>query len=171
MPDTIAHHSMHLLQTYARAKCAAEKIASAHQLVNLALQDASMLLSHRKHLLKLAQWWVTEADGKWRTRFRSQKVVELARTASNSQMRINHEHVFGRAALADLMLTDPKQAIATMELCVGCIVTVEEHAHLTAQRGASGWERYRRAKVVVLDAVDWEVCPQCRNVEDSTPSA
>lgn len=151
MVDTIATRRSHLLAPYARAEAAQSKFVSARELVGIALRETAMLRAHRKHLLKLAQWWVTEADGKWRTRFRSARVIELAHDQPESQVSINHEHVYGRAELAERMLEDPSQVAAILELCVGCIVTVEEHRVLSAQRGVQGWDRYRAAGVRVLD--------------------
>lgn len=152
MTDTIAVHRKHILTPYVRAADAQRKVDSARQLVIMAISGHGMLHSHRRHLLKLAQWWVTEADGKWRTRFRSQAVVHLAMTEPEAQVRINHEHVYGRASLADRMLADPTQVEPILELCVGCIVTVDEHRRLSALRDAEGWERYERAGVFVVDA-------------------
>lgn len=159
MADTVAVHRFHLLLPYVRARNSQEKIDSARELIKVALRDTSMLPAHRKHLLKLAQWWVTEADGKWKTRFRSVEVVRLARDDPLSEVRINHEHVYGRAQLADRMLRDHEQASEILELCVGCVVTVEEHGRLTAERNAQGWDRYVEAKVPVLDtaAPGWPV--------------
>ena len=136
---------------YVRAEDAQNKVASARELANVALRETGMLQSHRKHLLKLAQWWVTEADGKWKTRFRSAAVIQLAQDDPDSQMLINHEHVYGRAELAERMMQDRSQVDAILELCIGCIVTVEEHRKLSAQRGLQGWDRYRTAEVRVRD--------------------
>lgn len=151
MPDTVDSHRTHLLLPYLRADVAEEKIRSARELVNLVLRDTSMLRSHRKHLLKLAQWWVTEADGKWKTQYRSAQVVALARQEGLSGVAINHEHVYGRAELAERMLTDSTQVDSILGLCVGCIVTVEEHRRLSAQKHVHGWDRYRAANVRVHD--------------------
>ncbi len=151
MTDTIAARRVHLLSRYTRSDQAEGKIASARALVELSLRDTVMLPTHRKHLIKLAQWWVTEADGKWKTRFKSSKVLQLARDEPGSQVRINHEHVFGRAELADRILKDPSQVDSVLELCIGCIVTVDEHQQLSALRGLQGWERYRVAGIEVCD--------------------
>ncbi|PZQ02462.1 MAG: hypothetical protein DI587_03260 [Variovorax paradoxus] len=151
MPDTISNLRAQLLQPYVRAASAEAKISSAYALVKLALADTKMLPAHRKHLLKTAQWWVTEADGKWKTRFRSMEVLRLAKEDPTSDVRINHEHVYGRAELAELMLLDHTQVEAILELCVGCIVTVDEHRRLTAQKHVHGWKRYRAANVRVAD--------------------
>lgn len=151
MPDTIAMRRNHLLLPYIRSATAQSKVASARELVNVALRDTKMLPAHRKHLLKLAQWWVTEADGKWKTRFRSVRVIQLAEANPNSNEAINHEHVYGRAEPAERMLHDPSQVGAILELCIGCVVTVEEHRRLSAVRGLQGWDRYRTAGVGVHD--------------------
>jgi hypothetical protein len=148
---TIAACRTALLTDYQPAPNAAVKIASAHALVALALNDTTMMAAHRKHLLKLAQWWVTEADTKWKTRFRSAEVIRLAKEDAESNIRINHEHVYGRAQVADQMLASPSQVVPILALCVGCIVTVDEHVRLTRQTSFHGWDRYREAGVVVRD--------------------
>lgn len=160
MPDTIATRRAHLLMPYVRAEDAQNKVASARELANVALRETGMLRSHRKHLLKLAQWWVTEADGKWKTRFRSSTVIQLAQDDPDSQVLINHEHVYGRADLAERMMQDPSRVDAILELCIGCIVTVDEHRTLSAQRGLQGWDRYRAAEVRVRDTAmpGWPDC-------------
>lgn len=151
MPDTIATRRTHLLSPYVSSATAQRKVASARELVNVALRDTEMLLTHRKHLLKLAQWWVTEADGKWKTRFRSVRVIKLAQEDPNSHEPINHEHVYGRAELAERMLEDPSKVGSILELCIGCIVTVDEHRRLSALRNRQGWDRYRAAGIGVHD--------------------
>lgn len=151
MVDTIAKHRRSLISPYSRAAAAHNKITSAREMVTLALQDTAMLRMHRKHLLKLAQWWVTEADGKWRTRYRSATVIHLAMHDPESQTRINHEHVYGRAEVAERMMKDPSQVDQILELCVGCVVTVDEHEKLSKVKDAHGWDRYKVAEVAVCD--------------------
>lgn len=151
MPDTVRTRSSHLIAPYVRTEGADQRIASARELVRLALGKNALSTTHRKHLLKLAQWWVTEADGKWKTRYKSATVLALVTQTPAPDVPINHEHVYGRAALADEILRDPSRAATILELCVGCVVTVDEHKRLSAQRNVQGWDRYRAADVQVCD--------------------
>lgn len=156
---TIAQLATALAAPYAPYPDAAATIASAARLATIAVDDAVMLQRHRKHLLKLAQWYVTEADGKWRTRFRSSLVLSLAQqhiaagefVPGVSDVSVNHEHVYGRAAMADKMLAG-EQIADTLALCIGCVVTVGEHQRLTnLPANVHGWARYQHAGVEVRD--------------------
>jgi hypothetical protein len=69
-----------------------------------------LLTAHRKKMLKEMLWLISEADGKYSTRFRSAEVVRLARDQPNSEARIQHEHVFPRAEVADRLLRE-RQAL------------------------------------------------------------
>lgn len=104
-------------------------------------------------MLKEVLWLITEADGKYSTRFRSKEVVRLARQQPGSQVAIQHEHVFPRAVVArDIIAREsefrrfPKRLDKLLDDMVGCIVTVEEHTRLLD--GESGWGRYKRVPVL-----------------------
>jgi hypothetical protein len=50
------------------------------------------------------------------------------------------------------MLAEPRNAEEILRGAIACVVTVEEHARLTALGPEpSGWERYRAASIDVFD--------------------
>jgi hypothetical protein len=157
MPDDIKTHARALLTPYAASVKSVAKIQSARALVRLALINADLYPSHRRKIISDAIWYVTEADGKWKTRFKSKQVLYLAKNEPGSLVRINHEHVFTRKALVDEILRrgnellgDPSQLDDLLGTAVGCIVTKFEHDSLAP---GFGWARYA-GKVEVYDTAE-----------------
>jgi hypothetical protein len=127
-----------------------ERIASAIALARLVLDSPELIEPQRRRILSQAIWFVTEADGKYLTRYRSRGAREAQ--ASGSVQDLRHDHVITRKALIDAMLAEPRHADEILRGAIACIVTVEEHARLTALGPHSaGWERYRAASIDVFD--------------------
>jgi hypothetical protein len=132
---------------------AIERASSATAAVRaiLAAPDApDVLPSHRRELLSLCLWKITEAEGgKYGTRFRSRAALSAPRA------ELAHEHVYERQKLVDALLAAPADDDAVVARAVGCVVTRREHARLTAVSRArpelDGWERYEAAGVKVVD--------------------
>ena len=109
--------------------------------------------AHKRELLSICLWKVTEADGrsKHRTRFRS--VASL--TADPNQL--HHEHVYRRAKMVEALLAAPHDVDAIVEKAVGCTVTRAEHRRLgevdREEPDLDGWERYGKAGIQVLDTL------------------
>lgn len=122
---------------------------SAIALAKAVLAGEGVSDSHRRQALSLAIWKYTEADGKWRTRYRSVAAVGV------DYRLLNHEHVLTRKQLIDLMLKEGSACDEIMATAIGCCVLREEHRRLTAVERAdptlAGWERYRAAAVPVVD--------------------
>lgn len=157
MPDDIKTHASKLLTPYAASVKSAAKIQSAKTLVQIALKNADLYRSHRRKIISDAIWHITEADGKWKTRFKSRHVLYLAKNDPNSLVPINHEHVFTRKALVDEilsrsveLLSDLNQLDDLLGTAVGCIVTESEHDLLAP---GVGWARYA-GKVEVCDTAE-----------------
>lgn len=147
--DDIAKHAKNLKKPYVRSPKSEEIISSAKQLARLVLQDESLLQKHKISILSLVQWFVSEADGKHKTRYRSRRVVELATNDPYSVEKINHEHVFTRREVTQQLLTEPHRVDEILDAVLGCIVTKAEH---DSMKGAgSGWARYKSARIEVLD--------------------
>ena len=109
-------------------------------------------MRHRKKMLKEVLWWISEADGKYATRFRSQAVVKLAENNPKSNEKVQHEHVFPRAKVADELLTrriellqNPSELETILDATVGCVVLASEHRKLNDK--AEGWKRYANVPV------------------------
>ena len=152
--DTIAKHSKRLTEKFRERDNAEEIIASAKKLARLILQNEELHLRHRKAMIKNILWWISEAHGKYSTRYRSKAVVALALSEPNSAEKVQHEHVFPRARIADQMLREKDELLGDSERLdrllsstVGCVVLASEHRQL--DNHAEGWQRY--TKVPVLD--------------------
>jgi hypothetical protein len=96
-------------------------------------------------------WQITQAEGKnkYDLRFRSKASL----TAPPKQWR--HEHVRRRKDMVALLMRGAPDIRKTVEDAIGCVVTREEHDRLSevdrAHPEVDGWERYRLAKVRVID--------------------
>jgi len=136
---------------------AAARKASAISLIKyvLACRDSQVLNVHLNELLTALIWKLTEAESrhKHKTRFQSEGAIQCA-----DPRRLRHEHVFQRGK----MIEELRAAIIESNVdnilakSVGCTVTVGEHATLASFESAYGWERYRKAGIVVIDTVTGE---------------
>lgn len=147
--DDIATHARKLVLPYVPSPKAQQVIASAKQVAKLVLHDQALLPLHRSKILSLVQWFISEADGKHTTRFRSQRVVELATNEPTSREKVNHDHVFTRSELVQRIVAEPHRVEELLDTVVGCVVTKSEHDSMSST--ASGWARYSQAGIVVLD--------------------
>jgi hypothetical protein len=162
--DTISRHSKKLIARYVPSPESEQIKASAVALAIAVLHHDDILPRHKRKMLKEAVWLVSEADGKHSTQFRTRKVVELATKESQSQLKIQHEHVVPRAVIADLLLRFPHLVAEILNTVVACVVTQDEHNQLN--REFEGWRRYSRArtKIEVYDMA--RVPPEPVNFEE-----
>jgi hypothetical protein len=151
--DTIARHHNTLIAQYVVSPAAAEIIASAKHLAELVVASDKLLNRHRKKILSEILWLISEANGKYSTRFRSAEVVRLAIEEPNSPTKIQHEHVYPRKRVIedilrrrDALIQDSRSLGAILDKTVGCVVTHEEHRSLS--NSADGWERYNGVEVL-----------------------
>jgi len=132
---------------------------SALRAVQQLLQPVDGLsAAHRRELLTISLWKWTEAAGvaphpKYNVRFATPAALDHSNPA-----KVNHEHVWPRKWIIDRLLKpgktwpEPELREFLEEHGVACIVTVEEHARLSAlSSGPEGWDRYRRAGLQVRD--------------------
>lgn len=123
---------------------------SAVRIAKLVLGAEGILPFHRNELLSIAIWKYTEADGKFRTRWRSRGALH-----ERDLKLLNHEHVVPRKVLRDQMLREPERCEELMALAVGCVVTRDEHRLLNEvsrrDPALDGWDRYRAAGIDVFD--------------------
>jgi len=162
--DTISQHSSKLIARYIPSPESREIIQSAVALANAVLRHKAILPKHKRKMLKEAAWLVSEADGKHSTRYRTKRVVELATKDPQSQIKIQHEHVVPRAAIADQLFAHPNRVAEILNTVVACIVTQDEHNQLN--REFNGWKRYSmaRARIEVYDME--KVPPELVNLEE-----
>lgn len=126
-----------------------QRRSSAIRLAEGVLATDGLLTAHLREALSIAIWKYTEADGKFRTRYRSAAAVGAA------DKLLNHEHVVTRKRLIDRMLAEPGRCAEIMSTAVGCCVLRDEHALLTAVEKQDptldGWARYHAAGIEVVD--------------------
>lgn len=111
---------------------------------------------YKREAIDRLLWNITEIDGKYRTRYRSEGALHLdrledRRTRPPGQRLLQHEHVYTRSWLLTQLLERPNEATKTLELAIGCVVTRDEHEKLRAVRDQEGWGRYRAAGIRVYD--------------------
>jgi hypothetical protein len=139
---------------YHRHPRAKERLRSATTLVKGLLEMPGLTCEHRREFLKLALWKVTEAEGrtKYKTRLRSPEAH------SNSHgVKLEHDHVFQRSLMVEALLSASPEAVDTIiKRAVGCTITKQEHDRLKQFKKLDGWERYRKAEIVVVDTLTGE---------------
>lgn len=125
-------------------KRVASALLAAKELLKLDLYP-----QHKRELLKICIWKITEADGKYKTRYWSRKAVGL--DSSN----LNHEHVYRMDDLVEAMIKSPSEAETILARAMACTVTREEHALLTQmdreRPELNGWKRYKELNMEVVD--------------------
>jgi hypothetical protein len=149
--DTIKKHRKKLVAPYNRAAKAGEIIASAKRLAHLIVASDEILERHRKKMLSEVLWLISEADGKYSTRYRSKEVVRLARDEPDSEENIQHEHVYPRKKVVERILDDraklrqePALLDQMLDETVGCVVTATEHRKLLDS--LEGWAGYKHVR-------------------------
>lgn len=122
-------------------------VASARSAIACILgMGNDVLEEHKKVLISRMIWKITEAHGKYNTRYCSEKALK----ASKDDRR--HDHVWTRKLMVERILEDPGVLEHEVQLAIGCIVTKAEHSNLTEfDKMCDGWERYKMAGIAVLD--------------------
>lgn len=136
---------------YARHNDADLRLASARLLADAIARSAADE-AHKRELLHICLWKVTEAEGtKYNVRFRSVQSLDAPKD------RLEHDHVFQRNRLVDRMLAEPDRAGDIALEAVGCVVTAQEHKKLSALSSQrlelDGWARYATAEIRVIDTM------------------
>jgi hypothetical protein len=104
-----------------------------------------ILEQHKRDIVSSLLWQITQARGKYRTRYRTSASMEPG-------TKLHHEHVFTRKDITTRILAAPQQAREILRDAIGCVVTVDEHRRLsTFDRTHQGWERYKAAGIEVID--------------------
>lgn len=124
-------------------------IASAKTAIQ-AIAGLNILATHKRELLSILLWKLTEARGKYRTRF-----VSAGAKDETDRRKLHHEHVVTRANLVREILASPERADEIADKAVGCVVTRQEHAQLAivdrSNAELCGWDRYSAAGIRVWD--------------------
>jgi predicted GTPase len=131
-----------MIPTYKEHKDRTLRIQSAIKAIN-ALLPLDLYPAHKKELISVCLWKVTEADGKSKVRYWSEGAI------NNQQEKLNHEHVHERKELISRLLNG-ENVESVMNDAIACMVTKEEH-QLLGQSLKSGWERYKESSIRVFD--------------------
>lgn len=128
--------------------------ASAISLIQAILRLEDLYPPMKRKFLSNCLWQLTQAEGpgKYETRYCSRAASKVDKRTMRD---CNHDHVFRRKLMVDKLLqTSPDQVEEIVREAVGCTVLKKEHKRLAAvdkKESVDGWERYRRAKIVVID--------------------
>lgn len=108
--------------------------------------------AHKRELLDICIWKITEVDGKYKTRYRS-----IGALGESTQGNLQHEHVFEKKKLITDLIDQPENYKTILDTAVACVVTKNEHKLLTAisreDKTLHGWDRYQVANIAVYDLV------------------
>ena len=139
----------HLSKTFEPKPEAGEIILSATTAIASILQMSQKVLSdHKRRLISRMIWKITEAHGKYNTRFCSEGAL---RDADD----LRHDHVTTRKNLIDRLMNPPFDLEGILKDAIGCTVTTDEHENLSALADEIiGWDRYKKAGVRVFDRVE-----------------
>lgn len=100
--------------------------------------------AHKKELLSVCIWKITESDGKKKVRYWSKKATQ------EPINKLQHEHVFERKELIKRILSG-ENIDTVVKDAIACLVTKEEHSQLNLV-SESGWKRYEKANIKVYDS-------------------
>ena len=133
------------LPTYKQHKERDGRIRSAKLAIN-ALLPLDLLVSHKKELLSVCIWKITEADGKAKVRYWSEGAIEAL------TRELQHEHVHERRELIERLLSG--ESIDTvLQDAIACMVTKAEH-QILGNKKSIGWLRYSESGIRVYDALE-----------------
>ena len=149
---TLASKRKYLIAPYVPTAEAQAKVRSAKNVAWTILRADDISLKHKEAVLHEVLWYLTAAEGKYSTRFRSKHVVDLAHNEPTSEERIQHEHVFTKKSVVakitdnmDHYKANREDLDLLLDESVGCVVTEDEHRLLL--RDAVGWARYKSVPV------------------------
>jgi hypothetical protein len=135
------------MPVYKQHKDREQRISSAVTAIN-ALLPLDLYAAHKRELLGICIWKITEADGKTKVRYWSKGAIGGDRQA------LQHEHVHERKELIHRLLSGEPVDVVIKD-AVACMVTKEEHRRL-GQSDESGWFRYNEAGIQVYDSREQE---------------
>lgn len=102
----LASKRKYLVAPYVPTAEAQAQIRSAKNIAWTILRADDISLKHKKAVLHEVLWYLTAADGKYSTRFRSKRVVDLAHSEPSSEERIQHEHVFTKKSVVTKIMNN-----------------------------------------------------------------
>jgi predicted GTPase len=134
---------------YVQHKDRDARIISAIKAIE-AILPLDLYPAHKRELLSVCIWKITEADGKLKVRYWSEGAV------GNQSSKLQHEHVHERKELIARLLSG-EAVNSVVADAVACMVTKEEHAQLGVSSNL-GWQRYKDIGIRVYDAKEHQWC-------------
>ena len=128
---------------YVEHKDRAERIKSAVTAVE-AILPLELYLAHKKELISVCIWKITEADGKSKVQFWSEEAI------MDQGGKLQHEHVYERKELISRLLSG-ESVDSVVADAIACMVTKDEHLILS-KSDSNGWQRYRDSGIRVYDS-------------------
>lgn len=136
-----------LRKPYKRKVDADAQMDSAFEVLQTVLSNPNITKKHKKEVIKIMLWNVSQIDGKYSVQYRSEGVLH------GEDEKVQHEHVVTRKEITDTLLEHPDQVREILSQVLACIVTESEHRKLTLIKDVRGWERYKKAGIKVFDMV------------------
>ncbi|MBI5599476.1 MAG: hypothetical protein HY890_07035 [Deltaproteobacteria bacterium] len=130
-----------------------ERIKSAVTAIKV-IVPLDIIESLKKGLISKCFWQITEADGKYETRYRSKGALDLYDRGNSKELKkkLRHEHVFEKKRLIKKVIENPDKIEDIAGSAIGCTVTKEEHKRLShSNPDFEGWERYKAADIKIYD--------------------
>jgi hypothetical protein len=135
-------------QPFAESAATAKELADIRTLLEC-LRRLQIGQRLKKAISIHAIWQVAVVTGGTYSRFRSDSVIRKA------GLPIQRDHIYKKRILVEQFLASAPDLDAIIERARCCIVTVEEHTRLhKIDPDLDGWDRYKKAKVIVYDMVD-----------------
>ncbi len=134
---------------YIEHKDRTKRIESAIIAIN-ALLSLELYPAHKRELLGVCIWKITEADGKKKVRYWSEGSI------TNENETLQHEHVHERKELISRLL-DGEAVELVVNDAIACMVTKDEHLAL-GKSSSLGWQRYKEQGIKVFDTKYQQWC-------------
>lgn len=144
----IAEIRIDSMQIYREHKDRSKRIQSAITAIN-AILPLDLYAAHKRELIDVCIWKITEADGKHKVKYWSEGALSQPESAVSKPQ---HEHVYTRKELVSRLLCGENVEIVVQD-AIGCMVTEKEHEILSRSL-SSGWQRYKDVGIRVFDSKD-----------------
>lgn len=131
---------------YSEKETALSIIESAASAVRQILAMEDVIEKHKREMLSDMIWKISEANGRWNTRYFSEGVLK------DDDAKLQHEHVVTRKQIIDQLLENPEKYKTILKQVTACVVTTDEHQRLN--NSESGWERYKQSGIRVWDRLE-----------------
>lgn len=123
---------------------------SALSAVKSILASEDVLEVHKKELLSVMIWKITERYGKFNAEYlsvKAKKVLNSNQSRLEKIQQLAHDHVYTRKYLIQGLIDKPRDYKSILKKAVGCVVTRKEHTKLSRENDVEGWDRFKESKI------------------------